>query len=292
MFSKHSITYTITLCLYALSLYFLFFVVQLLRASIAVLGLLVSIHFAVMSITHSTMRINTRNRILWVLVSGTLIAFTAPYNPVLMILAYLVFHLGLYFYIIGKNSFLRTTTPHIWYYANTSMYLFTVFFTISLGILMIGISWKIPFDCQTIEDGYSKTVSFFTAPVEQWYALITHQSNTDSWYQNLLLQTGQDDSGIAALFVMYKNQLLHDVFSERKQLNTDICRYLFDNIQIQLQKPWFQLAILFPLFLILSPVIRIILYIVSVCMMFVTRLLIKIGVYRKHTTTKEVTEWY
>ena len=55
----------------------------------------------------------------------------------------------------------------MWYYANTSMYLFTVFYTISLGILMIGVLGKIPFDCQTIEDGYSKAVSFVTAPVEQ-----------------------------------------------------------------------------------------------------------------------------
>ena len=101
--TKQSITYTITLCLYALSLYYLFFVVQLLRASIAVIALLVSIHFTVISITHSSIHIHKRNRVLWIFVSGAIIAFTAPYNPVLMILAYLVFHAGLYFYIFGKN---------------------------------------------------------------------------------------------------------------------------------------------------------------------------------------------
>jgi hypothetical protein len=80
--------------------------------------------------------------------------------------------------------------------------------------------------------------------------------------------------------------------TQREQINRNICLTVFENIQTQLQKPWFQAAILFPLFLILSPIIRLLLYIISGITLLVIEFFIKSKVYRKRKVMREVEEWY
>lgn len=285
---KQRTAYSITVILYLVSIYFLFYKAQLVEWSFAVIGLLFSIHFAVISAKQYKLYVKKINRILLLIFSSGIIALTTQYNPTLIILAYVIFHIGLYLYIAGKRGFITNSiSPHPRYFANVGMYLFTLFCTVSYSIIMIGILWRIPFDCVTIEDSYDKVGSFISDPLQKGLTNVQEffKKNPDA-----ITITDPESAGL--LDELLTLEVWDTFLSERTKINNNICNTLFDNIQSQFQKPWFQIAILLPLFLIMSPIIRIILYVVSAVTTIVIQLFIKLKIYRKHKVTKIVDEWY
>lgn len=287
-YTKQWIAYSITVALYLVSVYFVFYKAQLVEWSFAIVALLFSIHFAVISAKHYKLYVKKLNRAALLIVSSVIIALTTDYNQILIILSYVIFHIGLYLYIVGKRGFINNSiSPHPWYFSNAGMYMFTLFCTVSYSIIMIGILGRIPFDCVTIEDSYDRIWSFISTPLEKGIANIQDfvKKNPDTIIES---------SDLPAWFLdEFMSLDAWDTFiNERTKINNNICNTLFDNIQSQFQKPWFQVAILLPLFLVLSPIIRLILYVVSTVTMITIQLFIKLKIYRKHKVTKIVDEWY
>jgi len=87
-------------------------------------------------------------------------------------------------------------------------------------------------------------------------------------------------------------ELWDSLMGEREKINMSVCQTLFENIQSQFQKPGFQAAILLPLFLLLSPIIRLLLYLLSSATTILIQVFIKTRIYRKRIVMREVEEWY
>jgi len=287
-YAKQWISYVLTVVLYVMSLYFLFYQAQLLEWWLVVLAMLFVAHFAAISAKKYKLAISKRSWLARILLSWLLLFFTTIYNPVLIIISYVCFHIGLYFFVLAKYAILNNNiSPHPWLFSNVGMYLFTVFFTVSYSILMVGIVGRIPFDCESIAAWYARAGWLVTNPIERSWDRI----------QNFIDTNATDiakDSDVSVGFVQELSNLeLRDsLIGERDRINMSVCQTLFDNIQWQFQKPWFQAAILFPMFLILSPIVRILLYILSAATTLTIQLLIKTRVYRKRMVMKEVEEWY
>lgn len=287
-YAKQWITYVLTVVLYGMSLYFLFFRAQLLEWLIVVLVMLFVAHFAAISAKRYRLAISKWGWLAWILLSWLLLFATTEYSPILVIISYVCFHIGLYFFVLAKYAILNNNiSPHPWVFANVGMYLFTAFFTISYSILMVGIVGKIPFDCDSIAAGYNKV----------WWLVSTPAEKTWDKIQNFIQDNAEDiaqDGKIPAWFLQEFSdlELWDSIMGEREKINMSICQTLFDNIQSQFQKPWFQAAILLPLFLLLSPIIRILLYVLSWLATLLIQIFIKTRVYRKRVVMKEVEEWY
>lgn len=287
-YAKQWITYILTVLLYATSLYFLFYKAQLLPWWLSVLAMLFVAHFAAISAKRYRLVIRKRGRLLWLVISSILLFFTTIYNPILIIISYVLFHVGLYFFILAKYAILNNNiSPHPWVFANVGMYLFTVFFTISYSILMVGIVWRIPFDCESIAAGYDKIWWLVTNPIEKSWDKI--QQFID---KNATTISKDADVSIGFLQELSDLELRDSIMGEREKINMTICQSLFDNIKSQFQKPWFQAAILLPLFLLLSPIIRLLLYLLSAMTTLVIQIFIKTRIYRKRIVMREVEEWY
>lgn len=287
-YAKQWITYVLTVVLYVASLYFLFFKAQLLPWWLSVLAMLFIAHFAAISAKRYRLVIRKRGRALWLLVSSILLFFTTIYSPVLIIISYICFHIGLYFFVLAKYAILNNNiSPHPWIFSNVGMYLFTMFFTISYSILMVGIVGRIPFDCDSIAAGYNTVWWIVSSPIEKsWDTIQTFIEKNAN--------TIAKDADVSVWFLQELSDLeLRDsIMGEREKINMSICQSLFDNIKSQFQKPGFQAAILLPLFLLLSPIIRILLYILSAITTIIIQFFIKTRIYRKRMVMREVEEWY
>jgi len=284
---KQWVSYSIVALLYVLNVYFLFFSVQLLYAAISIAGLLFFLHFAVIGAQKDAFQIPKKYWIGWVIFSGLMLFLTTSYNNNLIVLAYGIYHIGLYLLVSSKYTFLtRNTSLHPRWFCNAGMYLFTLFCTISCSIVMVGVLGSIPFDCDSIYDRYDAVWDTVSSPREkirdraQWF-FADAGSNPPS---NTLVGQWRDELWDLAIW--------DNIASERDQINRNICNTIFENIQEQLQKPWFQAAIIFPLFLILSPIIRLFTYLISWLSFLVMQFLLKTNIYRKRKVMREVEEWY
>lgn len=287
-YAKQRITYVLTVVLYGMSIYFLFYKAQLLPWWLSVLAMLFVAHFAAISAKRYRLVIRKRGWLLWLIVSSILLFFTTIYSPVLIIISYVLFHVGLYFFVLAKYAILNNNiSPHPWVFSNVGMYLFTVFFTVSYSILMVGIVWRIPFDCESIAAGYEKVWWLVTNPIEKSRDKI--QQFID---KNATTIAKDTDLPLWFLQELSDLELWDSLMGEREKINMSVCQTLFENIQSQFQKPGFQAAILLPLFLLVSPIIRLLLYILSAMTTLVIQIFIKTRIYRKRTVMREVEEWY
>ena len=287
-YPKQWITYALTIVLYVLSLYFLFYQVQLLEWWLIVLAMLFVAHFAAISARKHKLTISKRNWLVRLLLSWLLLFATTLYNPILIIISYVCFHIGLYFFVLAKYVVLNNNiSPHPWLFSNVGMYIFTAFFTVSYSILMVGIVGRIPFDCDSIAAWYAKAGWLVTNPIEKSWDKIQNFIDT-----NAINIVEDADMSVGFIQEFSDLELWDSLIGERDKINMSLCQTLFDNIQWQFYKPWFQAAILFPMFLILSPIMRVLLYILSAIITLTIQFLIKTRIYRKRTVMKEVEEWY
>lgn len=287
-YAKQRITYVLTVILYVASVYFLFYKVQLLEGWLIAFAMLFVAHFAAISAKRHRLAISKRGWLIRILLSWLLLFATTTYNPILIIISYVLFHVGLYFFVLAKYAILNNNiSPHPWVFSNVGMYLFTAFFTVSYSILMVGIVWRIPFDCDSIAAWYTRVGWLVTNPIEKSWDKI--QDFIDSNATNIAT-----DANVSMGFLQELSDLeIRDsLMGEREKINMSVCQTLFDNIQSQFQKPGFQTAILLPMFLILSPIIRILLYILSGVTTLIIQLFIKTRIYRKRMVMREVEEWY
>jgi len=118
-------------------------------------------------------------------------------------------------------------------YCNEGMYIFTVFITITYGILMVGILQKIPFDCDSIAKSYDAVGSTITRPWDKTSEHLqlrrdTHISKTSNTNNGTISQRLQELENL---------QLWDGIMTQREEINRNICLTIFENIQTQLQKP-------------------------------------------------------
>lgn len=287
-YAKQRITYVLTVALYATSLYLLFHKAQLLEWWLVVLAMLFVAHFAAISAKKYRLVIRKRGWFLWLLVSSIVLFVTTIYSPFLIIISYICFHIGLYFFVLAKYAILNNNiSPHPWIFCNVGMYLFTVFFTVSYSILMVGIVWRIPFDCDSIAAWYNTAAGLVSSQIEKSWDKIQNFIDTNA--TNIA-----KDADVSVWFLQELSNLeLRDsLMGEREKINMSVCQALFDNIKSQFQKPGFQAAILLPLFLILSPIIRLLSYLLSGVTTLVIQIFIRTRIYRKRVVMREVEEWY
>lgn len=286
-YPKQWISYSLTIVWYILMIYFLFVQLQLLYGAIALLGLTIVLHFSLISIQASSNWIGYRQRAVWIGVSAAILGLITDHSTLLIIVSYLLFHMGLLFLLGSKRDALNnniTTAP--WAYCNAGMYVFSVFVTLSYGILMLGVLGNIPFDCDSIAHSPEKTD--ISRPRERI------SESAQSRRETTATQSPKSANGaLAQLREEIENLELRDgITTQRQQINRSICLTVFESIQNQLQKPWFQAIILFPLFILLSPIVRIVFYMLSIVTLILMQVFLKTKIYRKRKVLREVDEWY
>jgi hypothetical protein len=113
------------------------------------------------------------------------------------------------------------------------MYFFTIFVTISYGILMVGIVGNIPFDCDSIAASYDSVGSALTRPWNSASSFIQSR-----WDNNIIASSSNIEGTFNQRLEEFENLALRDgIITQREQINRSICLTVFENIQTQLQKP-------------------------------------------------------
>lgn len=86
---------------------------------------------------------------------------------------------------------------------------------------------------------------------------------------------------------MYKQQLIDATISNQQNVNEKVCQVFIDQIRELYEKPGFRVSVILLMFLFISPLLRLTLYIISGFNMLIFLLLKKLGVYK---ITKESVE--
>lgn len=101
------------------------------------------------------------------------------------------------------------------------------------------------------------------------------------------VQQADDEIGFSAMLQTYKQQLIDETIANQKDVNQKVCQVFIDQIKDMYEKPGFRVSVILLMFLVLSPLLRITLYIVSGVNMLIFYLLRKANVY---TIKKESVE--
>lgn len=86
----------------------------------------------------------------------------------------------------------------------------------------------------------------------------------------------------------YKQQLIDETISNQKNVNQKVCQVFVDQIGNMYEKPGFRVSVILMMFLFISPLLRLTLYVVSGINILIFLILKKFGVYKKEKETVEI----
>ena len=78
---------------------------------------------------------------------------------------------------------------------------------------------------------------------------------------------------------MYKQQLIDATITNQKDVSQKVCQVFVDQINNLYEKPGFRVSVILLMFLVISPLLRLTLYIISAINMAIFSLLRRAGVY-------------
>ena len=141
--------------------------------------------------------------------------------------------------------------------------LFSIFFTLSFITAFIGRNQHFTLNCETL-NGASNSVINFT---ERTF----HIGNDDitSMKKDVIGNmidnqvAAEQDTSIAGLMQSYKQQLIDETLSNQKNVNQKVCQVFLDQIKDLYEKPGFRVSVILLMFLVLSPLLRLSLFIIS-----------------------------
>ncbi len=93
---------------------------------------------------------------------------------------------------------------------------------------------------------------------------------------------------LMGIISQYKQQLVDATISNQQNVNEKVCQVFIDQIKDLYEKPGFRVSVIVLMFLFISPLLRITLYIISGINMLIFILLRKMGAYKITKETVEV----
>ena len=100
--------------------------------------------------------------------------------------------------------------------------------------------------------------------------------------------TWSDDRTFASLVQTYKQQLIDDTIANQTNVNQKVCQVFIDQIKELYTKPGFRVSVILLMFLVISPLLRITLFIISAINTFIFTIFKKTKVYKVIKEMREV----
>lgn len=165
--------------------------------------------------------------------------------------------------------------------------LFSILFTLSFITSFIGRNPHFNLTCNEINDASTSVVSYTKETVSISVEAINNAKNALIHY--IIPSTGNTDStesgsnydpsSIMWLIQMYKQQLIDSTISNQKNVSLKVCQVFVDQINDLYDKPWFRFSVIVLMFLFISPLLRITLYIITVLNLIIFKILKRYGVF-------------
>lgn len=183
--------------------------------------------------------------------------------------------------------------------------LFSIFFTLSFITAFMGRNEQFTLTCDDIYEASFKVVNYteekFNVGFEQIHdrqrgilgdifinSGDTQVMTTGNANMKELGLSGYDTESFAWLIQSYKQQLIDETIANQKDVNQKVCQVFIDQIKELYTKPGFRVSVILLMFLVISPLLRLTLFIVSGINMLIFLLLKKMNVYKVQKESVEI----
>lgn len=183
--------------------------------------------------------------------------------------------------------------------------LFSIFFTLSFITAFIGRNQQFTLTCDDITRASTAVLSYtqdkFNVWVHQindwqrsilgnmlshsWDEIITDDAPVNDLWDSL---SGYENGSFGSMIQTYKQQLIDETIANQKNVNQKVCQVFIDQIGDMYEKPGFRVSVILLMFLFISPLLRLTLYIVSWVNILIFLILKKVGVYTVQKETVEI----
>ena len=173
--------------------------------------------------------------------------------------------------------------------------MFSMLFTLSFITGFIGRNQQFTLTCEQITSASMSVINF----TERRFGIGNDEINdlkkdvvTDIVDSQVEMQAEalpeSNRQWLGALLQTYKQQLIDETLANQKNVNQKVCQVFIDQIKELYEKPWFRVSVILLMFLVISPLLRITLFIISWVNMLLFFVLKKLGAYTIKKETVEV----
>ncbi len=284
----------ITLFLYIMVVFSLFFLKDIFQSLLFVFLFFISLHFFFLE--------TKKYKLIYFFIGAIILSiveyFLMWFNIRQYIASLLAFNLGIALFIVNIEVPIKRK---IWFnslsYFTVWWYIFTVFTTITYSFALIWMYSQFPFKCEDLSRASNSVVDFFTNPFKIWLETANQikdetQLFFDTSLWNTLWKTTSinTQTTIGSLISDYRERIVNQVVKDNKSINMWICDYVLWEINNRYNKPVFQFSLILLMYLLFYPFLRIIFWIMSIIWIVIFKILLWLKAYNIKKVLKEVEE--
>lgn len=304
--------YIVTVLAYIATIYLLFFKEELLASMIPLFIFFAFFHFAYLEIRH--------RGFLWIFtivgVASILEILFLWFGTWQIPITILIFNTAIVLLAMQLKwqSGEKRKFKARWYFA-VWWYVFTIFMTVAYSLFLIWGKGNFDLSCSNIEETSHSFLETVMTPFQLWKKQIqligdwageikdTIKDSLDDFFttdvgdvigftKKVEVEPVEDQTfwkKIAARFVQLKLNI-NNAVEEHLQVNLGICDLILNKIEKIYEHPAFQFTIVFLMFILLFPFVRITFWVVSLITLLVFKILYRLWVYKKYKIMEEVEE--
>lgn len=236
--------------------------------------------------------------IIWIFILVITGFIMVDFNNVWLGISILLWHVALRSVIYSlENELLNSRRFNKRGFFQTWGVLFSVLFTLSFITAFIWRNQQFTLWCDEIISASTSVITY----TQEKFNISIHQ--VDTWADDLVTYiwgpsiedhennettTLQNTWGLIGTISMYKQQLIDATLSNQKDVNMKVCQVFIDQIRDLYEKPGFRVSVILLMFLVISPLLRLTLYVISGLNILLFMLLRKMKVYQLTKETVEV----
>jgi len=134
---------------------------------------------------------------------------------------------------------------------------------------------------KNIQELWSLSLQEFIGAKNQIYTWETIETLTETWADN------KEFIWLLGTVDMYSQRFLSQIMNDNSTINKWLCDYLIDEIAQRFNKPVFQFSAILLMFILLSPLIRILVLLIEIIIFIILKLCFVLWMY---TYTKQLEE--
>jgi len=284
-----------TIFLYAMSIYSLFISKDIFQSLIFVFLFFLSFHFFFIE----AKKHKTKYFISLCLIISIILSIIIWFEIWQYRVSILVFNVGILALIFNIQVPLKKEiTFNTISYMSIWWYIFTVFVSITYSFALAWMYRQFPFSCEDLSKSSDSVIDFFVKPFKIWFQKaeeIKTQTQDfltanlkDTIFKKIKISDNQTWS--KNIIDEYRDIIINQVFEDNRSINIWICDYMLWEINKRYNKPAFQFSLIFLMYLLLYPFLRIIFWIMTAIWIFLFKILLKLNIYKIKKVLKEVEE--
>lgn len=159
---------------------------------------------------------------------------------------------------------------------------------ILFGFAILGQSRSFPFDCDQIMEWNTEIIETSTRPLSFSFSLFDGNSNTEK-----PLETPTPEKNkwvITHVFSTLKTNLRNRFRSTQQSINYQVCTVIVQELEKVYQNPFFQVAVIFAMYLLFYGVMRMLVWILTLLAWILFQVLRLFGLYQTKISLQEVEE--